>query len=427
MNILMMTNTFSPHVGGVARSIKAFSAEYRQRGHRVLVVAPTFDGVDPNNESDVIRIPAIQHFRGSDFSVALPVPGILQPAIDKFKPDVIHSHHPFLIGGTALRVAHTHGLPLIYTNHTKYENYTHYLPGDSERLKRFVISLSTNYANVCDQIFAPSDSIATLLRERGVQTPIAVVPTGVDTKRFRRGNGMLFRKSMGIPGSAFVIGHLGRLAEEKNLEFLSKAIASFLGQSNNNRKYCFLLIGEGPVAQKIIDYFNRLSLNDRLYVAGVLNISQIPNAYAAMDVFAFASKSETQGMVLTEAMAGGVPVVAVDASGVREVVQDGINGRLLDDDNVDSFVSALGWMASRKNEEMQMLINGAVKTAHEFSIEKSARKALELYRQVCQRELRGRHPEYGIWTRALHFIDSEWMILRGVASAAGTALGGPKR
>ncbi|MDH3693200.1 MAG: glycosyltransferase [Gammaproteobacteria bacterium] len=426
MNILMMSNTFSPHVGGVARSIEAFSAQYRQRGHRVLVVAPTFDNIEPDKESDVVRIPAIQHFHGSDFSVALPVPGRLRSAIEKFKPDIIHSHHPFLIGGRALRVAHTHGLPLVFTHHTKYENYTHYLPGDSETLKRFVIGLSTNYANLCDQIFAPSESIATLIRERGVQTPIAVVPTGVDTNRFQQGKGQLFRKSLGIPEDAFVIGHLGRLAAEKNLEFLGKAIAAFLNHTKNKRKYCFLLIGEGPMAQEIDDLFSRQSLNDRLYVAGILDKSQISSAYAAMNVFAFASKSETQGMVLTEAMASGLPVVAIDASGVREVVQDEINGRLLNDDNIDSFVSALGWVASREDIEMRRLINGAIKTAHEFSIEKCASKALDIYQQLCQRQLRHRHHEYGTWIRAMHFIESEWAILRGVASAVGSAVGETK-
>ncbi|NNC66804.1 MAG: glycosyltransferase, partial [Gammaproteobacteria bacterium] len=196
MNIAMMTNTYSPHVGGVARSIEAFTSEYWQRGHHVLVVAPMFENVS-ENEQDIIRIPAIQHFNGSDFSVALPVPGLLSSAIQEFEPDVIHSHHPFLIGSTALRIAHTHEIPLVFTHHTKYEEYTHYMPGDSQALKRFVISLSTNYANLCDLIFAPSESIAEMIRERGVETPIAVVPTGVNLSRFENANGLQFRKMLG--------------------------------------------------------------------------------------------------------------------------------------------------------------------------------------------------------------------------------------
>ena len=124
MNILMMTNTFTPHVGGVARSVEAFTAEYRRRGHRVLVVAPEFENM-PEHETGVIRMPAIQHFNGSDFSVVLPTPGFLSSALEEFRPDIVHSHHPFLVGGTALRIARTHELPLVFTHHTMNEQNTH--------------------------------------------------------------------------------------------------------------------------------------------------------------------------------------------------------------------------------------------------------------------------------------------------------------
>jgi glycogen synthase len=120
MNIVMMTNTFTPHVGGVARSVEAFTAEYRRRGHRVLVVAPVFPNM-PQDEIDVVRIPAIQEFNGSDFSIVLPVSGLLTEVLDEFLPDIIHSHHSYLLGVTALRVARYRNLPLVFTHHTLYE------------------------------------------------------------------------------------------------------------------------------------------------------------------------------------------------------------------------------------------------------------------------------------------------------------------
>ena len=116
MNIVMLTNTFTPHVGGVARSVEAFSAQYRTRGHRVLVVAPEFPDT-PQDEVDVVRIPAIQNFNGSDFSVVLPVSGLLTEVLDEFQPEIIHSHHPYLLGVTALRVARYRNLPLVFTHH----------------------------------------------------------------------------------------------------------------------------------------------------------------------------------------------------------------------------------------------------------------------------------------------------------------------
>ena len=130
MNILMMTNTYKPITGGLEKSIEAFTKEYRRQGHRVIIVAPDFENMEP--EEDVVRIPAIQNFNGTDFSVQLPVPGVLDDALGDFKPDIVHSHHPFLVGDTALRIAYKQNVPIVFTHHTLYEQNTHYVPGDSE-------------------------------------------------------------------------------------------------------------------------------------------------------------------------------------------------------------------------------------------------------------------------------------------------------
>ena len=227
MNILMMTNTYLPHVGGVARSVDAFSQALRAEGHAVLVVAPSFQGA-ARREAGVVRVPAIQHFNGSDFSLRLPIPGLLSRALDRFEPDVVHSHHPFLLGDAALRVATRFGLPLVFTHHTMYERYTHYVPGDSPALRRFVMGLVREYANLCDAVIAPSESIARLLVERGVRAPIHAIPTGVEVGRFGRGDGAALRRRLGIAPGSFVVGHVGRLAHEKNLPFLAAAVAGLL-------------------------------------------------------------------------------------------------------------------------------------------------------------------------------------------------------
>ncbi|MFN2308297.1 MAG: glycosyltransferase, partial [Gammaproteobacteria bacterium] len=242
MRIALFTNTFTPHVGGVARSVAAFAGEYRRRGHRVLIVAPDFPDLPPH-EADVVRIPALQNFNASDFSVALPLHADLGEALDDFQPEIIHAHHPFLLGMTALRVARYRDLPLVFTHHTLYEHYTHYVPGDSPTLQRFAIELATRYANLCDQVFAPSESIQGLLRERGVSTPISVVPTGVCLEDFAHGDGPGTRRALGIPDEAFVVGHLGRLAPEKNLEFLAEAVADFVASQPRAH---YLVIGTGP-------------------------------------------------------------------------------------------------------------------------------------------------------------------------------------
>lgn len=419
MNILIFTNTFTPHVGGVARSVEAFTAEYRARGHRVLVVAPEFPDM-PQDEVDVLRIPALQNFNASDFSVALPIRPQLSETIEAFRPDIVHSQHPFLLGMAALRIARRLELPLVFTHHTLYEQYTHYIPGDSPALKRFAIELATRYANLCDQVFAPSESIQALLQERGVVTPIKVIPTGVRLENFAQGDGRSVREQMGIPEDAFVVGHLGRLAPEKNLEFLAQAVADFVGSHPQGH---FLVIGTGPSEDAIRAIFDHAGIPARLHIAGVLQQQPLADALHAMDVFAFASQSETQGMVLAEAMAAGLPVVALDAPGAREVVKDQHNGRLLLDATAAAFSAALHWVAELPPEHVRDLKQNALDTAAAFSMPRSADQALACYASIKRKLSADTSTEESDWNDTITWIKTEWDILKSVASASDAAIG----
>jgi len=418
VNIVMLSNTYLPHVGGVARSVDAFTREYRRRGHQVLVVAPEFSEKIPSEEG-VVRIPAIQNFNGSDFSVALPLSGELSERLDDFEPDIVHSHHPFLLGMTALRVARSRELPLIFTHHTLYERYTHYVPADSEALKRFVIELATRYANLASLVFAPSESIASLLRQRGVKTPVAVVPTGVQLENYRNGNGAATRSRYGIPASAYVIGHLGRLAAEKNLEFLSAVVLEFIQRNEHTH---FLVVGTGPMQSKIRNLFDAHGLGDRLHMTGTLQGEAQRDAYSAMNVFAFASTSETQGMVLTEAMAAGVPVVALDATGSREVVEDRINGRLVLKHSEREMISALQWMLEQPPETQASLQREALQTADNYSMENCAESALTHYQSLVHQHWPLDDSLYAQWLRLRNMIGAQWEIIEGVTGAASAAL-----
>ena len=421
MNILILTNTFTPHVGGVARSVEAFVAEYRKRGHRVLVVAPEFPAM-PKDEIDVVRINAIQQFNASDFSVALPSHPHLSKAIDAFNPDIVHSQHPFLLGHTAMRLARHRGLPLVFTHHTLYEQYTHYVPGNSPGLKRFVIKLATCYANLCQQVFAPSESIRDLLCQRGVTSPITVVPTGVNLESFAGGDGAAFRQQLEIPHDAFVVGHLGRLAPEKNLEFLARAVADYVSRHPSAH---FLVVGTGPSTKAIREIFNQSDLAPRLHFAGILQQQQLADALHAMDLFVFASTSETQGMVLTEAMAAGLPVVALDAPGVREVVRDKDNGRLLHDTSVATFSAALQWMSELSLPQRQALQQSALVTAADFSMPRSADTALSCYATLSeplQEKADVSAADESNLDEILTFIRTEWDIFKSFARAGDSAI-----
>lgn len=418
MKILMMTNTYRPHVGGVARSVDAFTEEYRRMGHHVIVVAPEFTK-NPVEEKDIIRIPAIQRFNGSDFSVRIPIPGFLDAALGEFEPDIVHSHHPFLMGDTALCVAHELEIPIVFTHHTMYEQYTHYVPGDSPAIKRFVIKLSTGYANLCDQVIAPSESIAKILVERGVETPVSVIPTGIDLEEFGRGDGAEFRRSHGVPEDAYVVGHVGRLAPEKNLAFLSRSVARYL---ERNPRAHYLVVGDGPSANGIREIFEKHNIQNRLHMTGSLQGQELVDSYHAMDIFAFASKSETQGMVVSEAMAVPLPVVAIDAPGVREVVEDGRNGRLLMEEDEAAFADALEQVASLDEEGRRRMKEAALATAKERSRQRSAEKAIELYSEVLSRDYAPAQIERSAWDQALNLLKAEWDIFVNKMEAAGAAI-----
>jgi glycosyltransferase involved in cell wall biosynthesis len=385
MKILMVTNTFAPNVSGVARSVTTFTEEFRRRGHRVVVIAPKFDGA-ARGEADVIRVRALRNFNGTDYSVVLAPPHYVAKAVDALKPDVIHSHNPFLLGTTASRLAKSRNLPLVFTHHTLYERYTHYVPGgDSTLMKRLAVRRATKYANSSDAVFAPSKSIADLLYERGVTVPIFEVPTGVRLADFGDGDGAGFRADFRIPADATVVGYVGRIAEEKNLDFLARALSGVLARAPDTFA---AIVGDGPSRDAMREIFRARGVADRVRFTGTLRDAALIAAYHALDVFAFASLTETQGLVLAEAMAAGVPVVALDAPGAREIVRDGANGRLLPAADEAAFAEAIDWIAGRSTTDRDALCAAARASAADFDLERVADRALSAYESVIDNPTR---------------------------------------
>lgn len=410
MKICMMTNTYLPHVGGVARSVSTFAEEYVRLGHEVLVVAPEFDGkpLPQRAEAMVERVPSLKNFNGSEFSVRLPGAAALSARLEAFQADIIHAHHPFLLGDTALRVAMNKNVPIIFTHHTRYEDYTHYVPF-SDTLKEVAVEVPTHFANLCDGVIAPSESIARTIRRRGVTSPMTVIPTGIDVAAFASANRAAFRKRMNIPSDATVIGHVGRLALEKNLGILAEAVALYLHDRPNAR---FLVVGDGPWRDELKAVFEKHGAGDRLILAGKRTGRVLREAYRAMVVFAFASRSETQGMVVAEAMAAGLPVVALNASGVREVVRDEDNGFLLPAGaSAEDFAQALAKISDDVDLRKRMSA-AAQRTAGNFSREQSALRALAFYDET-RRATRARRLLHQLspWTALLKRVGLEWDLL----------------
>lgn len=409
----MMTNTYLPHVGGVARSVSFFVYELRKRGHEVLVVAPEYQ--EKPEEEDVLRIPAWQNFNGSDFSVILGTPRRILDRIKKMKPNIIHSHHPFLLGSAALRTAARFQLPLVFTHHTMYEQYTHYVPGNFPKMRQFVTNLSTGYANLCNQVIAPSQSIAETLRNRGVQVPISVIPTGIETERFNQGDPIAWREHFGIKQNAKVIGFISRLAPEKNPEFLAQAVTAAIKKVEIENH--FLVVGDGPSQSEIAKIFGDAGISERLHFTGKLQGKSLVNAYHAMDIFAFASKTETQGLVLAEAMAAGLPVVALDAPGAREVVEDSRNGILLKKEDKEQFAEAIIKLVMLPERELENMQHAARKRAEVFSAERCVEELIELYEKLPTKTPRKISESENLWRQSVESLKAEWDLLSNYTEA----------
>lgn len=418
MKIVMVTNTYAPHVGGVARSVAEFADQYQKLGHQVLIVCPTFEGCQPSD--GVVRVPALEHVRHSDFSFPLPIPVGVHRRINEFQPDVVHSHHPFLLGDTALRVGSELGIPVVFTHHTQYEKYTHYFASDKSAMAhRFINELDIGYCNLCDAVIAPSQAVADDLQERKIETRVEVIPTGVDVAWWSAGADDSVRSELEIPADAFVVGHVGRLAKEKNLPFLANAIASLMVQRPNA---WWIVCGVGPCEDQIQAACVEHGVQDRLRTFGILERAKLRSLYHTMNVFAFASKSETQGIVLAEAMAAGTPVVALDAPGVRDIVVDKINGRLLIDQTQQSFVDALAWIADLDEANRHVMDTELAQTAADYSIDLTAKRILELYDWAAKAKQVMDPAELHSWRSRVNRVEKEFQIWGNFAHAIGDAL-----
>ncbi len=415
MKIAMFTNTYLPHVGGVARAVQTLENVCRKLGHEVRVIAPEFK--DSVKSPDVLRVPSIQNFNGSDFSVRLPVPNVIHEFLSDFQPDIIHSHHPFLLGDSALREAWKRHIPVVFTHHTLYERYTHYVPLDSLMLKRVAIQLATEYCNLCDRVIAPSDSITRLLKARGVTTPIRTIPTGIDVDFYAAGNGKRFREEAGIDRKAKVIGHVGRLAMEKNLTFLADAVAASLREFPDA---VFLIVGDGEAREEMLERLAQQDVGGKIIAVGKLTGDALADAYAAMDWFVFASKTETQGLVIAEAMASGKPVCALDGPGVREIVHDGENGYLLDDDaSIGDFTNALSSLM-RDPVMSRRFVENARLTAESYGEDRCVGRMLDCYSDAIAGTVSTATSSDSMpWDRLISGIEIEWdLFLEKVAAAA---------
>ena len=384
MKIAMMTNNYKPFVAGVPISVEKLSVGLRALGHQVTVFAPSYDEQD--TEEDVIRYGALLKGVAGGFSV----PNSLDPKIERAfwegHFDVIHVHHPMMIGATARYLSWKYHVPWVSTYHTRYEQYLHYV--GLTGLERFWPIYLRRTLGACNMVFAPTPHIRDYLRETGINPPIEVLPTGLSKTAFYPDQQKAKRlREQFCEGRPFLFCTVARLAKEKNLEFLLESLALYKQKAGP----CFklLLIGKGPYREKLCRRIGELALTEEIILTGEVRNEDMKEYCAASDLFLFSSRSETQGIVLLEAMAVGTPVLALRATGTDDIVINGVNGYMTQvsgdsprDRIQDARVFADKAMAILSGKELETLKQGAKETANKYDCQEIAERASSYYREV---------------------------------------------
>ncbi len=381
----LFTDSFKPYVSGVVRSIEVLRRGLAGRGHRVFVFAPRYPG-DAEREDGVFRFCSLPSPTHGEFRLGLPLSWRLGDTVRRLGLDIVHVHSPFLMGWLGLRCARRHRLPLVFTYHTFYHHYVHYFPFARSWAARAVTAWSARFAGACDLVVAPSPGAAAFLREIGVGSPLAVVPTGVDLDLLARGNGLAFRRRHGLEGVPLLL-YVGRVAREKDLPFLLRAFGSVSAAVPAAR---LVVTGDGPALEEVRALAGAEGLEARVVFTGRLEGAELAGCYRAADVFVFPSLTETQGLVLAEAMAAGLPVVARRAAALGAVLDDGREGFLCAGDEEE--FARLAALLLRDAGLRRRMGDMARRRAERFSAVEMVGRLEEYYLELLPRRRRSGSP-----------------------------------
>ncbi len=370
MNIAFFSESYKPYLSGVTNSIETLKHGLEDLGHKVIVFSPDYPKAEKH--TDVYRFPSIPSpYPG--YRLAIPVSMKYLEILKKNKIDIIHSHSPYQLGLLSMHYADKLKVPYIYTVHTMFGKYMHYFPLIPQR---FTEDLMTSYikwfCNRCAAVVAPTLKVKQDLITSGVKKRIEVIPTGIDLSLIKNDRAAL-RKRYGIPDDGILLLFVGRLAKEKNLEFLFEAF----GKINAKRKNTHLLLAAGGPME---DEYSK-SAGQNVIFAGQIGFPKVLSYYSAADIFVFSSLTETQGLVLAEAMAAGVPQVAVDAEGAHDVVADGKTG-FLTKLSIEEFAAKVIKLIDDKELRRSMSERSKIAASSSFSKEAFAQKIELLYKSV---------------------------------------------
>jgi len=385
MNILFISDVFFPRVNGVSTSINTFAQELKSLGHEVTLIAPCY-GDDDKHQDWIIRVPSHRiYFDPEDRLMNYGKLKALLPWVRDKHFDVIHIHTPFTAHYVGIHFGKKLDIPVVETYHTFFEDYLHhYLPFIPQFISRKLArTISRRQCNAVDGIISPSKPMLDVLKQYGIKTPAEVVATGLDHSSFANVDGEHFRISHDIPLTQPMLLFVGRVAHEKNIEFLLEMHVKLI---KKHPDALLVITGEGPAEESIKNSIVRLGITNKVRMIGYLDRNhELIACYKAADIFVFASKSETQGLVLLEAMAQGTSVVALAELGTKSILIEG-EGVLIAKDDTEDFADKVSILLSDASKRKMIGEKGRRYAQEKWGADVLAKKVAKFYKSAINQK-----------------------------------------
>lgn len=380
MRIGMVVDLYKPHISGVTNVVALTKKHLESLGYDVYVF--TFGSLDyQDDEENIIRSPGLPITDTGfylNFSYSRAARELLQTM------DIVHVHHPFISGSLIMRFCRPRGIPIVFTNHTRYDLYAQaYLPNLPGVISDTALdAYLSSFCRSCDLVIAPSRGIQRVLTGYGIIDRVVVLPNGVDIQPYIDCDQPMDRNLYGYEENDIVLEYVGRLGPEKNLPFLLRAFAGVV-QAVDQAK--LIIVGEGPEKENLEDRVNHMGLEKKVTFAGRIPYDQVPAFHAMADIFVTASASEVHPLSVIEALASGLPVIGIDSPGVGDIIDDGINGQLVTEGDISAYAAKLTRLIVDR-ELRNRLGSRAKLDASNYAIERTVGLLCEKYNELLDRD-----------------------------------------
>ena len=388
MRIGLFTDTYPPFINGVSTSVLMLKQGLEKLGHEVYVVTVNDESFSYKEEDGVLKIPSfpigLMNFRQSGI---YPIKAL--KIIKKWKLDIIHSHTEFSIGTFARLISKQLNIPLVHTYHTMYEEYIYYITkGYFNSASKKLVEYLTLFLcdKTIDELIVPTEKTKELFKDKyKVKRDVYVIPSGIDTTRFYKENIdkneiINLKKDLGLKKTDFIVLYVGRIAKEKSIDFL---INNFNSVLNRIPKAKMIIVGDGPDIKDLIDLTRKKGLENKIIFTGKAPWTDVPKYYSLCDVFVTASKTETQGLTVMEAMGASKPVVAIRDESFELMITDKKDGLFFDDEK--SYVDMIYEVYKNKKLRDEISFNARL-TADKYSPYNYAKNVLKVYKKVVSKD-----------------------------------------